>query len=50
MMDKLGEYSSPLDQADGAGKGLQYITSGLAYVSTKNAAHATELDRPQSDG
>jgi hypothetical protein len=32
MMDKLGEYSSPLDQADGAGKGLQYVTSGLAYV------------------
>jgi hypothetical protein len=32
LMDKVGEYSSPLDQADGAGKGLQYVTSGLAYA------------------
>eukprot|EP01043_Picozoa_sp_COSAG02_P041429 COSAG02_NODE_3433_length_6750_cov_29.777477_3_plen_925_part_00 len=53
MMDKLGEYSSPLDQVDGAGKGLQYITSGLAYVSSdvssETVSNGTELGRPQFD-
>ena len=33
LMDKVGAYSSPLDQVDGSGKGLSYVTSGLAYVT-----------------
>ena len=55
MMDKLGEYSSPLDQMDGAGKGLQYVTSGLAYVSNleprdlaTNATAPDALDAPDA--
>jgi hypothetical protein len=37
-MDKVGEWVRPNDMVDGAGKGLQFVHSGLAYASSSRPA------------
>ena len=43
-MDKIGTRTSRADQAPGAGKGLQYVQSGVAYGDSASAVMVTSED------
>ena len=45
-MDKLGRWTSPLDMAEGAGKGLQYVRGGLAHGDARAAFFLESPDAP----
>ena len=47
-MDKLGQWTLPQDMADGSGKGLQYLRSGLAFVPSGGSMN--EMRNGDADG
>ena len=46
LMDKLGEWTSPLDQADGASRGLHFVQSGVTFGDAHSAVMVGSEDVP----